>query len=74
MFAPRHDPLLWIYLHPHVCVILQKNSFTIFASIFLSNHFSPCRQHYQGLPKPWVPHLGFGVKYKGFYEGAGTSR
>ncbi len=24
MFTPRHDPLLQMYLHPHVCVPSQK--------------------------------------------------
>ncbi len=50
----------------------SKNSFIISASKFLSNHFSPCRQHSQGLPKPWVAHPSFGVRYGGFYGGAGT--
>ncbi len=52
----------------------SKNSFTIFASNNLSNHLSPCKQHSQGLPKPWVPHPGFGVGYGGFYPGARASR
>jgi hypothetical protein len=30
----------------------SKKSFTISASKFLFDHFSPCRKHYQGLPKP----------------------
>jgi len=30
-------------------------------------------QHYQGMPKPWVPHLGFRVKYGGFQESVGAS-
>jgi hypothetical protein len=50
----------------------SKKSFTIYASIFLSNHLSPCRQHNQGLPKPWVPHPNLGIGYGGFYEGVGT--
>jgi hypothetical protein len=27
----------------------SRNSFSIFASNIVSNHLSPCRQHYQGL-------------------------
>jgi hypothetical protein len=50
----------------------SKNSFSIFASKFLSNHLSPCEQHYQGLPKPWAPHPIFGVGYGGFYESVGA--
>jgi hypothetical protein len=30
----------------------SRNSFIISASKFLFDHFSPCRKHYQGLPKP----------------------
>jgi len=52
----------------------SKNSFIIFASKKLSNHLSPCRQHCQGLPKPWVAHPSFGVGYGAFYRGAKTSR
>jgi hypothetical protein len=50
-----------------------KNSFTISTSKKLSNHFSPCRQHSQDLPKPWVPHPNFGIGYGGFYGGVGVS-
>ncbi len=56
-----------------MCLTL-KNSFSFFASKIMSNHLSPCEQHYQGLPKPWAPHLGFGVKYGGFNRGVRTFR
>jgi hypothetical protein len=49
-----------------------KNSFIISASNFLFNHLSPCRQHCQGLPKPWAPHPSFEDGYGGFYGGVGT--
>jgi len=52
----------------------SRNSFSIFASNIVSNHLSPCKQHCQGMPKPWAPHLGFGVKYGGFHGGVGASR
>ncbi len=52
----------------------SKNSFTIFASKILFDHLSPYKQHNQGLPKPWAPHHGFGVGYRGFYKGVRTSR
>jgi hypothetical protein len=32
----------------------SKNSFTIFSSKNLFDHLSPCRQHCQGMPKPWA--------------------
>jgi len=51
----------------------SRNSFSIFASNIVSNHLSPCKQHCQGLPKPWAPHLGFGIRYGGFHGGVGTS-
>jgi hypothetical protein len=56
-----------------MCLSL-KNSFSIFASKIMSNHLSPCEQHYQGLPKPWAPRPGFGVKFGGFNRSAGTFR
>jgi hypothetical protein len=49
----------------------SKNSFIISTSNFLYNHISP--QHYQGLPKPWAPHPGFGVGYGSFYASVGAS-
>jgi hypothetical protein len=54
-----------------MCLSLKK-SFSIFASKIMSNHLSPCGQHYQGLPKLWAPHPGFGVKYGGINRGVGT--
>jgi len=51
----------------------SKNSFIISTSKKLFDHLSPCRQHNQGLPKPWAPHPRFGVGYGGFYGGAGAS-
>jgi hypothetical protein len=51
----------------------SKNPSSISMSIFLSNHLSPYMQHCQGLPKPWVPRLGFGVRYEGFYKSVGAS-
>ncbi len=51
----------------------SKNPSSISMSNFLSNHLSPYMQHYQGLPKPWVPRLDFGVRYEGFYKSVGAS-
>jgi hypothetical protein len=48
----------------------SRNSFSIFASNIMSNHLSPSMQHCHGLPKPWAPHLDFGIRYGGFHRGA----
>jgi hypothetical protein len=51
----------------------SKNSFAISASKLVFDHFSFYKQQCQGLPKPWAPHLGFGIKYGGFYGSVGAS-
>jgi hypothetical protein len=51
----------------------SNNSFLTSVSNIVSNHLSPCKQHFQGLPKPWAPHPSLGVGYGGIHGGAGTS-
>jgi len=51
----------------------SKISFSISVSKIVSNHLSPYRKHYQGLPKLSMPQPNFGIRYGGFYEGAKAS-